>query len=115
MSISEEQPPIGRLLAEGDTISFGSHQLTVFHTPGHSPGSVLFYCADEKALFTGDTLFRMSIGRTDLEGGSWKQMEESLQRIASTIPQDVRIFAGHGLQSTMSDELQYNLYLRQQP
>ena len=115
MTISEEQPPVGRLLAEGDTISFGTHQLSVIHTPGHSPGSVLFYCADEKTLFTGDTLFRMSIGRTDLEGGSWKQMEESLQRIASTIPQDVRIFAGHGSPSTMSDELQYNLYLRNQP
>ena len=113
MTISEEQPPVGRLLANGDKILFGTHQLTVIHTPGHSPGSVLFYSADEKVVFTGDTLFRMSIGRTDLEGGNWQQMEESLNHIATTIPQDVSIFAGHGQKSTMADELRYNLYLRQ--
>jgi glyoxylase-like metal-dependent hydrolase (beta-lactamase superfamily II) len=112
MTITEEQPPVGRLLADGDTITFGNHKLQVMHTPGHSPGSVLFYCEDEKTLFTGDTLFRMSIGRTDLEGGSWQQMMQSLHRIAEQLPKDVTIFAGHGPQSTIADEIKYNPYFK---
>lgn len=112
MTITEEQPPVGRLLSDGDTITFGQHEFKVIHTPGHSPGSVLLYCAEEKVLFSGDTLFRMSIGRTDLQGGSWQQMEQSLHKIATTIPQDVKIFAGHGPQSTIADEIKYNPYLR---
>jgi glyoxylase-like metal-dependent hydrolase (beta-lactamase superfamily II) len=110
--VSRQQPPIGRLLKDGDIITFGNHQLKVLQTPGHSHGSCLFYCAEEKTVFTGDTLFRMSIGRTDFEEGSWTEMEQSLKKIATKLPKETIVLPGHGPQSTIADELQYNPYLR---
>ena len=112
MEISEEQPPVGTLLSDGDTISFGQHALQVLTTPGHSHGSCLFYCKEEQVAFSGDTLFRMSIGRTDFPEGSWQQMEQSLSKIAATLPKDTVVYPGHGPQTTIADELQYNPYLR---
>lgn len=112
MNITEEQPPIGRLLKHGDTITFGQHTLKVLHTPGHSHGSALFYCEEERTVFTGDTLFRMSIGRTDFPESSWTEMEQSLKTIVTQLPKETIVLSGHGPQSTMADELQYNLYLK---
>ena len=112
MVITEQQPPTGRLLEDGECICFGQHQLKVVSTPGHSHGSVLFYCEEEKTVFTGDTLFRMSIGRTDFNEGSWPEMENSLKRIATLLPPDTTILAGHGPQTTMADEMMYNPYLK---
>ena len=112
MEISDDQPPVGRLLNDGDIISFGQHQLQVLRTPGHSHGSCLFYCKEEGVVFSGDTLFRMSIGRTDFPEGSWQQMEQSLSKIAATLPKDTVVYPGHGPQTTIADELQYNPYLR---
>lgn len=112
MQISDDQPPVGTLLKQNDVISFGQHALHVIQTPGHSHGSCLFYCKEEKMVFSGDTLFRMSIGRTDFPEGSWQLMEQSLATIASTLPAETIIYPGHGPQSTMADELQYNPYMR---
>ena len=112
MEISDDQPPVGRLLNDGDTITFGQHTLQVIQTPGHSHGSCLFYCKEEGVVFSGDTLFRMSIGRTDFPEGSWQQMEQSLAKIAGTLPKDTVVCPGHGPQTTIADELQYNPYLR---
>lgn len=112
MEISDDQPPVGRLLNDGDTITFGQHTLQVIQTPGHSHGSCLFYCKEEGVVFSGDTLFRMSIGRTDFPEGSWQQMEQSLAKIAGTLPKDTVVYPGHGPQTTIVDELQYNPYLR---
>ena len=112
MTISEERPQIGRLLKDGDTIVFGSHTLRVLQTPGHTHGSCLFYCAEEHTAFTGDTLFRMSIGRTDFAEGSWTEMEQSLKNVIAKLPKETIVLSGHGPQSTIGDELQYNLYLR---
>ena len=112
MEITDEQPPIGRLLQDGDTIAFGTHQLTVMRTPGHSHGSVLFYCEAEKTVFTGDTLFRMSIGRTDFPEGSWKEMEQSLHNVVARLPQETTVLPGHGPKTSIADEMKYNPYLR---
>lgn len=112
MEISDDQPPVGRLLSDGDSITFGQHTLQVIQTPGHSHGSCLFYCKEEGVVFSGDTLFRMSIGRTDFPEGSWQQMEQSLAKIAGTLPKDTVVYPGHGPQTTIADELQYNPYLR---
>jgi glyoxylase-like metal-dependent hydrolase (beta-lactamase superfamily II) len=112
MNITEEQPPVGRLLKDGDTITFGQHTLKVLHTPGHSHGSILLYCEAEQTVFTGDTLFRMSIGRTDFPESSWRDMEQSLKNVVTKLPQETIILSGHGPQSTMADELRYNLYLK---
>ena len=112
MDISDDQPPIGQLLKNGDIISFGSHQFTVLQTPGHSHGSALFYCQAENVAFSGDTLFRMSIGRTDFPEGSWQDMNQSLRTVISHLPAETIILSGHGPQTTIADELKYNPYLR---
>ncbi len=112
LQLPQEETSVGRWLADGETISFGAHTLSVIGTPGHTPGSCLFWCKEEKVAFTGDTLFRMSIGRTDFDGGSYKQMVESLRLIAATLPTDTTIYCGHGQSSTIADELHYNPYLR---
>ena len=112
MEISEDQPPVGRLLSDGDSITFGNHTLQVLSTPGHSHGSCLFYIQEEGIVFSGDTLFRMSIGRTDFPEGSWQLMEQSLTKIAGTLPKETIVYPGHGPQTTIADELQYNPYLR---
>lgn len=112
IQINDEQPEVGRWLKDGDTITFGNHKLKVLQTPGHTPGSALLYCKEEATVFTGDTLFRMSIGRTDFEGGSWEQMSQSLKNVVAQLPKETIVLSGHGPQSTMSEELIYNPYLR---
>lgn len=112
MQITADQPPVGRLLGNGDTIRFGQHALQVVHTPGHSYGSCLFWCKEENVAFSGDTLFRMSIGRTDFPEGSWQQMEKSLALIAALLPEETMVYPGHGPQTTISEELRYNPYMK---
>ena len=98
-------------LKSGEIIPFGSHQLRVMPTPGHTPGSVVFYCWEEKVAFTGDTLFSMGIGRTDLPGGDYKQMAESLDYILRRLPNEVVIHPGHGGKSSIGHERVCNHYL----
>jgi glyoxylase-like metal-dependent hydrolase (beta-lactamase superfamily II) len=112
IEIPADQPSAGYLLGNGDVITFGSHQLQVLQTPGHTHGSCLFYCAEEHTAFTGDTLFRMSIGRTDFAEGSWAEMEKSLRDVVAKLPKETIVLSGHGPQSTIADELRYNPYLR---
>ena len=105
-------PPIGHFLSDGERISFGAHELTVRHTPGHSPGGVLFCCDEEDVVFTGDTLFRMSVGRSDLPGGSWNQLMTSLLQVVAKLPATMRAFPGHGPATLIGDELRMNPFLR---
>lgn len=95
---------------EGDAVTVGNLTLNVLHTPGHSKGSVTLQLGDE-ALFTGDTLFHYSCGRTDLEGGSWKEMEDSLRRLAA-LPGNPAVLSGHDRTSTLEAERAGNPYLR---
>ncbi|MDD5482965.1 MAG: MBL fold metallo-hydrolase [Kiritimatiellae bacterium] len=83
----------------------------VIHTPGHSPGGVCFYFPDDHILFSGDTLFRDSVGRTDLPGGSMEQLASSLKIIAALPPQ-TKIYPGHGPETTIARELESNRFLR---
>ena len=105
-------PPLGELLVDGELIGFGPHHLRVMHTPGHSPGSVVFYDEAEKVLFSGDTLFRMGVGRTDLQGGSWQQLMQSLHDVLAPLPPDVKVYPGHGPATTIGEEVRMNPYLR---
>ena len=73
---------------------------------------IVFYDAAEHIAFSGDTLFRMSIGRTDFERGSYADMIVSLHMLATQLPADTKIYAGHGPETTMADEIRYNPYLR---
>ena len=107
-----ENPIVGGFFSGEDTVKFGSHEFEIIHTPGHSKGSVLYYCKEENVVFSGDTLFQGSMGRTDLPGGSPKQMEESLKKIADLLPNEVVVYPGHGRQTTMEMEKRYNPYLR---
>jgi glyoxylase-like metal-dependent hydrolase (beta-lactamase superfamily II) len=112
MDYDNEVPPTGRLLTADDTISFGTHNITILPTPGHTPGSVTFYLETEQVAFTGDTLFKMSIGRTDFEGGSWTDMTNSLINVLAKLPANTKVYPGHGEPTTIGDELRYNPYMR---
>ena len=111
-NISFDMPPVGHYLTDGEIISFGSHNLKVLHTPGHSPGGIIFYCEEEKVVFTGDTLFRMSVGRTDLHRGSWGDLMNSLETVVAQLPADTKVYCGHGPQTTIGDELRWNPFLK---
>ena len=111
MDYEIEQAPTGRLLNTKDDVTFGSHSLRVLPTPGHSRGSVTLYCEAEHVAFTGDTLFRMSIGRTDFEGGSWSEMCNSLKQVLAALPADTKVYPGHGPLTTIGEEVQYNPYM----
>ena len=89
--------------------SVAGMDFTVLHTPGHTPGSVCLICAD--AMFSGDTLFADSCGRTDLPGGDWATILASLGRLKE-LPGNYRVFPGHGEDTTLAQERQYNPYLR---
>lgn len=112
MDYDNEVPPTGLLLTADDTISFGTHSITILPTPGHTPGSVTFYLETEQVAFTGDTLFKMSIGRTDFEGGSWADMTNSLINVLAKLPASTKVYPGHGEPTTIGDELRYNPYMR---
>ena len=110
VELDYKMPPVGKYLRETDTISFGSHTFTLLHTPGHTPGGVFYYCKEEKVAFSGDTLFRGSIGRTDLPGGNSFLIIQSLRMIAQ-LPDDTTILPGHGQQNTIGYELRSNPYM----
>jgi hydroxyacylglutathione hydrolase len=100
-------PAPSRTVADGEVIGEGPLSLTVHHTPGHTPGSVVF--AAGSLLFTGDTLFCGDVGRTDLPGGSWAQLQESLARL-HTFPAEMDVLPGHGEPSTLAQEFALNPY-----
>lgn len=112
MDYTEYVPRVGKYLHSTDKISFGNHTLELIHTPGHTPGGIVICCKEEKIAFTGDTLFNMSVGRTDFPGGSWEQLMDSLKRLARELPPETTLLSGHGNQTTMDYELQWNLYMK---
>ena len=94
---------------EGDVIRLDGLTFEVLQTPGHTPGSVCLRCGD--VMFTGDTLFAGSCGRTDFPGGSWQDMMQSLKRLAD-LPGDCTVLPGHGEPSTLEAERRFNPYMR---
>ena len=112
LDFNETAPQVGRYLTDGETIGFGHHELKVIPTPGHTPGGVSFYCEEEHVVFTGDTLFRMSIGRTDFEQGSWTDMLHSLQQVLAKLPPETVVYPGHGPSTKIGDEVAMNPYFR---
>ena len=98
------------LFDEGDRFTVGSMTFDVLSTPGHTPGSACLRCGD--ALFTGDTLFQGSCGRTDMPGGAMDQMMASLRRLGA-LEGDYRVFPGHGGDTTLDTERRYNYYMKE--
>jgi glyoxylase-like metal-dependent hydrolase (beta-lactamase superfamily II) len=101
-------PSADALLKDGDIISFGKINLKVMHTPGHSPGSISL--VGKKEVFTGDTLFAGSIGRTDIPRGSVLDIKESLRKLAC-LPDDFKVYPGHGPTTTIGEEKRSNPFL----
>ena len=95
------RPTAAEPVGEGDTLRIAGLDVSVLHTPGHTPGSVTYRIGD--VLFTGDTMFFHSYGRTDFPGGSPEQMKKSLRRLKS-LPGDLRVCPGHGPETSLSEE-----------
>lgn len=102
---------IDRSLAEGQTWTDAGWTYEILETPGHSPGSVSFYFKKEAVLFSGDVLFKDSVGRTDLPGGDGRVLAASLKRL-SALPEETLIYPGHGPETTLGDELRSNPFMQ---
>lgn len=111
MTAPEMTAPVQNL-RPGETLHFGETHLQVLHCPGHSPGSVAFYHKSQGLLFAGDTLFAGSVGRTDLPGGHYETLLESLQRELLPLPDGVIVYPGHGPTTTIGQERTHNPYFR---
>ncbi|MCX8568638.1 MULTISPECIES: MBL fold metallo-hydrolase [Hyphomicrobiales] len=100
-----------RFLADGETVSFGSHVFEVLHCPGHAPGHVVYYHRDAKFAHVGDVLFRGSVGRTDLYGGDHDTLIRSIKEKLLPLGDDIGFICGHGAGSKFGDERRGNPYL----
>lgn len=95
-------------LAEGDKINFGKTELEVIFLPGHSPGHIGFYHRTDKIILSGDVLFEGSIGRTDLPGGDFSTLIDSIHKKLFTLPDEVIVYSGHGSSTTLGEEKNTN-------
>jgi hydroxyacylglutathione hydrolase len=98
-------------LAHGMILHLGSHEMEVRHAPGHTPGHVMFYCEPAGLLFSGDVIFAQGVGRTDLPGGSWDTLLQSIQSQVLSLPDEVVIYSGHGPTTTVGEERRNNPFL----
>jgi hydroxyacylglutathione hydrolase len=99
-------------IAQGDRFNALGTSVEVRHVPGHCPGNVLFYVEAESAAFVGDALFNGSIGRTDLPGGNFEQLEHAIRQQIYTLPADTVVYPGHGPKTTVANERAHNPYVR---
>jgi hydroxyacylglutathione hydrolase len=104
-------PPPTLALVDGKQLTLGSETIEIIHTPGHTPGCVCFYIPAVPAVLTGDTLFAGSVGRTDLTGGSQRELEASLRRLMR-LPSETRLYPGHGPATSLSVEKRNNPWLK---
>ena len=106
-----EPPPDPDIsLKDGDIIDLGDLKFTVLHTPGHSPGGICLY--SNGVVFVGDTLFNLSVGRSDFPGCSHDVLIDSIQRKLMVMPDDTTVYPGHGPKTTIGDERRHNPFLR---
>ncbi len=103
-------PPPDRLLKGGDSLDIGKLHFLVLHTPGHSPGGICL--SGEGVVFTGDTLFNFGIGRFDMPGGDGHQLMNSIYTKLMVLPDNTNVYPGHGPQTTIGTERQWNPFLR---
>jgi glyoxylase-like metal-dependent hydrolase (beta-lactamase superfamily II) len=103
-----------KFLEEGDTTGLAGDPLQVLFTPGHSPGSICFYAAVDAFVVSGDVLFRGSVGRTDLPGGSSQVLTTSIKNVMYALPDDTVVYSGHGPSTTIGEEKRSNPFVRVQ-
>ncbi len=109
---TEAPGPVARTLGHGERVACGGGGLEVLHTPGHTPGSIcLRLDGDSPVLFSGDTLFRRSVGRTDFPGGSWDDLVNSIETRLLTLPGDLLVLPGHGEETTIAEESRLNPFV----
>lgn len=104
-----EAPEITDFIDENSDLYIGKQKIEIFHTPGHSPGGLSFLIGND--LFSGDTLFRESVGRCDLPGGNFSVIKKSINEKLFKLPQDTVVYPGHGDSSTIEHEIKYNDFL----
>jgi len=107
----DDVPSISINLNEGDVVAFGNTKLSVIQTPGHSKGCICLHNSEENYLLSGDTLFRGSIGRTDLPGGNYEEIIESIKDKLLPLAPETRVYPGHGEPTTISWEKENNPFL----
>ncbi|HRI01934.1 MAG TPA: MBL fold metallo-hydrolase [Saprospiraceae bacterium] len=100
-------PKSYQLISETNELSLGDFRPQLFHTPGHSPGSICYYFALDHLLISGDVIFKQGMGRTDLPGGNHKQLMHSIQEIVLKLPLDTIIYSGHGEPTSVGEEMIY--------
>ncbi|MEZ5393646.1 MAG: MBL fold metallo-hydrolase [Bryobacterales bacterium] len=106
-----EQVEVDHFLEEGDQVDFAGRSFAVLFTPGHSPGSISLYSPDDNLIVSGDVLFRDSIGRTDLPGGDFDTLMESIKQKLYPLDDGVRVLPGHGPATTIGRERKQNPFL----
>ena len=106
---AKKSPTPDGFIKEGDVLELGESHLKVLHTPGHSPGSISLL--GDGFILSGDVLFRGGVGRTELPGGSWRKLQESIQKRIFTLPPDTLVLPGHGPSTKVSFEKNSNPYL----
>jgi hydroxyacylglutathione hydrolase len=105
-------PKLTNDLKEGDIFSVGELKFNVSETPGHTPGGCVFYCESQKLVIVGDLLFQGSVGRTDLPGGDFKQLESSIREKIYSLPEDTIVWSGHGEATTVGQEKNHNPFVK---
>lgn len=108
----EKVPPLGRVLNDGDEITFGNQTIKAIAVPGHSPGSLAYHIPEHKVLFSGDALFRGSIGRTDFADSNYRELIMCIRERLLTLPDDTKVYPGHEMETTIGLEKMYNMYIQ---
>ena len=107
-----EVPAADMLLSDGDMVEHAGVKLEIFHTPGHTQGGISLYSSSDKVLFSGDTLFADSVGRTDFPGGDMAQLLNSIRTKLFVLPDDTIVYPGHGPATTIGNEKTHNAFVR---
>jgi hydroxyacylglutathione hydrolase len=107
----QDSPKIEKFIEDGDVITFGNTSLKTMLTPGHSPASLSFYCEAAAIVIVGDVLFHESIGRTDLPGGNFDTLIQSIKKHLFTLPDETIVYSGHGPTTTIRHEKEYNPFI----
>jgi glyoxylase-like metal-dependent hydrolase (beta-lactamase superfamily II) len=110
IQLNEKPPALKAYLTHGQEIEFGGSIIKVLHIPGHSPGSVVFYCEKEGFVIVGDVLFKESIGRADLPGGDFDSLITGIKENLMTLPDEVKVYSGHGPQTSIGYERTHNMF-----
>ncbi|NDV64507.1 MBL fold metallo-hydrolase [Bacteroides sp. 224] len=110
--LPDDPIPLGKYLCDGDQITFGNTVLEAIHVPGHSPGSLVFYCKESNCMFAGDVLFQGSVGRADLTGGNFDELIENICSRLFVLPAETVVYPGHGAATTIGIEKVENPFFR---